>query len=92
MDLTDEILDTLADRVAQRIRGPRVTDEILTRAEAMHYTKNRSQAAFTAWCKRWGVRATDRGRWSLHRLDLGLQREAGTKTTPAAIRASRQAA
>ncbi len=49
--------------------------EVLTRAEAMSYTKRRSHAAFSVWCRANNVRAASRGRYSRTLLDLALQRE-----------------
>lgn len=59
---------------------------ILTRAEARKYVRRTSDAAFSAWCARWQVRAECRGRWSRARLDLALAREAGTAHVPANLR------
>lgn len=59
---------------------------ILTRAEARQYVRRTSDAAFSAWCARWQVRAECRGRWSRARLDLALAREAGTAHVPANLR------
>jgi hypothetical protein len=52
------------------------TSEVLTRTEAMAYVKKNSEGAFCEWCKKWGVKAANRGRYNRTRLDVALDREA----------------
>lgn len=74
--LTDEDVAAIADAVAARITKPATTEDILTRTEAMAYTKRSSDRAFARWCKKWSVRAANHGRYSRAMLDVALKREA----------------
>ena len=51
--------------------NPFVWNREITRA----YIGKRSDSAFDRWCARYRVTPSGRGRYSKHRLDLGLQRE-----------------
>lgn len=51
------------------------TSEVLTRIQAMAYTKRKSHAAFSVWCKRWGVKPAFRGRYSRTLLKVAIDRE-----------------
>jgi hypothetical protein len=58
---------------------PAVADlggDVLTREEAKLLVKRSSEGAFCAWCRRWGVHAKIRGRYSRQRLEVALEREA----------------
>ena len=71
--MTDEEIEKLARRI---VALQAVTNEILTRSEAMTYDKRNSPAPFCRWCKTWSVRPAFRGRYSRSQLDLALSREA----------------
>ncbi len=71
-----------AELVIEQLRAtplpaaPMASPDVLTRAEAMAYTKRNSTTAFCMWCRKWGVKAGIRGRYSRQRLDVALDREA----------------
>jgi hypothetical protein len=78
---TEALAQRTAELVIERLKSvslnaaPAETQEVLTRTEAMHYVKKRSEGAFCEWCQRWGVKPRQRGRYSRTRLDLALDRE-----------------
>lgn len=64
-------LDTLMSLIA----APQ-SSEIMTRAEAMAYTKRNNRTSFSEWCKVWHVKPYNRGRYSKTQLDRALALEA----------------
>lgn len=86
----DRLSELIAEKVASRLLAQQlITDKIMSRKEAMIYTRHRSNPAFTAWAKRWEIRTDSRGRWSRTRLDLALEREAGAARIPAQLNRNR---
>lgn len=89
MSLSPEDCAAIAARVVELLRAEPLplpsaasedvlspTEVVLTRAEAMAYVKRHSEGAFSDWCRRWGVYAAIRGRYSRQRLEVALDREA----------------
>ena len=86
MTLTAEDHRAIAVQVVELLRAPAATEDVLTRPEARAYVKRPSEGAFCEWCQKWGVSPRSRGRYSRAKLDLALEREAGTAHTPAAMK------
>lgn len=61
-------------------------DPILTRAEAMAFTKQPTPRAFDDWRRKFGVRSVGLHRYSRKHLLLALNREAGEVHMPASLR------
>lgn len=77
VNLSDDAVARIARAVVElqaQLAAPK-TGQILTRAEARHYVKRPSEAAFCEWCKRWQVRPFARGRYSRAHLDRALENE-----------------
>jgi hypothetical protein len=69
--------EAIAQRVAELV-APVKPGPILTRAEAMAYTKHNSDSAFDRWCSKYYRGGSDeRGRYSRGHLERALLREAG---------------
>lgn len=75
----DILRATLREVLAERRTR---TDEILTLAEAITYTKHESESAFYRWCARFRVTAFQPGRFARAQLDRGLGAEAEKKRQP----------
>ena len=65
--------------IAAMLAAPPRTDRILTREEAMAYTKHESESAFYRWCTRWRVTSAAAGRYARGHLDSALDREASRR-------------
>lgn len=91
VDLSAESIEAIAQRVAELMRAPAPTLQVLTRGEAKVYVKRPSEGAFVAWCRRWKIRPASHGRYARRELDLALEREGGIKHTPATLRAHQRA-
>jgi hypothetical protein len=71
-----QIVEAVAAKVLEMMRAPAlVTDEVMTRSEAMLYVKRRSVGSFHNWCHEFHVKAYRRGRYSRTHLDIALDRE-----------------
>jgi hypothetical protein len=90
VDLSSESVESIAQRVAELLRAPAPTPQVLTRGEAKAYVKRPSEGAFVAWCKRWKIRPASHGRYARAALDLALEREGGLVHTPATLRAHQE--
>ena len=66
--------EAIAQRTAELVVAFR--SPVLTRTEALTYTKNFSDSAFDRWCVEHGVKPCSRGRYSRRWLDRALEREA----------------
>ena len=67
------ILAELAE-IKAMLAQPKAAEPVLTRDEAKHYVKKPSNAAFSRWCKKWGVRPIEQGRYSRANLDKAIER------------------
>ncbi len=72
-DLTPD-QEAIARRTAELVVALR--SPVLTRPEALPYTKYNSDSAFDRWCAEFGVKACSRGRYSRRWLDRALEKEA----------------
>lgn len=89
LQMDEPTLAALADLVVAKLRAPAITSAILLTEDAIAHVKCGSDSSFSRWCKRWGVRNCGQGRWPLHRLNAGLEREAmqgGRKRKPEVAR------
>lgn len=77
MDPAD--LETIRTLLRDELSAPTITDRILTRAEAVAYTKHDSDSAFYRWCTRWRVTSSAPGRYARGTLDSALAREAARR-------------
>jgi hypothetical protein len=66
----------LAERLRELMGARAATDQILTTAEAVAYTKHESGSAFYRWARRLRVSSISNGRYSRPQLDAALDREA----------------
>lgn len=66
--------EAIAQRTAALVVAFR--SPILTRDEAIAYTKHESDSPFDRWCTTYGVKPSTRGRYARRWLDRALEREA----------------
>lgn len=75
MPLDPETIAVIEGLLTTAIGVARKASPILTRDEAMEYTKNLGDDAFYRWCKRMSVRSVTNGRYSRPQLDRAMERE-----------------
>lgn len=85
VELSERSIERIAQRVAELLRAPNPTSDMLTLAEATAYVKRPSAWAFYKWARQWRVKSKTRGRYSRAALDLALERESGLTHTPATL-------
>lgn len=74
LDSLELAVSELSHAVGALQRAP-MTPRPLTTDEAARYCGFGSQNGFRDWARKWHVRACAHGRWPLHRLNAGLERE-----------------
>lgn len=82
VDLSPSYIEAIAQRVAELLRAPVPTPEVLTLEEAVAFTKRPSAWAFYKWARQWRVKSKTRGRYSRKDLIRALERESGLTHTP----------
>jgi len=86
IELSPESIEAIAQRVAELLRAPAQTPEVLTLEEAVAFTKRPSAWAFYKWARQWRVKSKTRGRYSRKDLVRALERESGLTHTPASLK------